>query len=137
MPNSCYNTITISSEEQTTIDFLRNSEFLFEKIRPLPEYEKENWYDWQINNWGTKWDRYNYKLGISGKLGFVAYFTTAWSPPIELLKYIVDKYNVKIKCDFQTEDGIAGLFVSNNKQTQYITYEGWCPEEELQCFSNE
>ena len=46
------------------------------------EYGYDNWYDWQVNHWGTKWD-------ITGDVGVndmddetcSLVFQTAWSPP--------------------------------------------------------
>src|SRR4051812_6071054 len=44
-----------------------------------------NWYDWQIKNWGTKWNSYKSKYGAEGKQAFV-YFQTAWGPPFPVLE---------------------------------------------------
>mgnify|MGYP003116921855 FL=1 len=56
--------------------------------RLVSEYGYDNWYDWQVNHWGTKWD-------IKGDVGIndiddetcSLVFQTAWSPP----EPIVDK----------------------------------------------
>ena len=56
--------------------------------RLVSEYGYDNWYDWQVNHWGTKWD-------INGDVGIndiddetcSLVFQTAWSPP----EPIVDK----------------------------------------------
>jgi hypothetical protein len=51
----------------------------------LAKYGAKNWYDWNIANWGTKWDVDDKDFGDfeedgnSVRLGF----DTAWSPPIE------------------------------------------------------
>lgn len=43
----------------------------------IKEFGYDNWYDWQINNWGTKWNAYDQK-----QLGKNVYqFDTAWSTP--------------------------------------------------------
>ena len=50
------------------------------------EYGYENWYDWCVDNWGTKWDvnpeDTDPVLAHNG-LEVTLYFETAWSPPIE------------------------------------------------------
>ena len=46
-----------------------------------------NWYDWNIDNWGTKWNAYDTELSDTGIL-----FYTAWeSPSDELLVAIYEK----------------------------------------------
>ena len=48
------------------------------------KYGYESWYDFCINEWGTKWDVGN-SQGINtwDDHEFVAYFDSAWSPPIQ------------------------------------------------------
>jgi hypothetical protein len=54
-------------------------------------YSFESWYDWRVENWGTKWDIREFGF-IEFNLGdceIKLQFETAWSPPIpifELLK---------------------------------------------------
>jgi hypothetical protein len=60
----------------------------------VAKYGAENWYDWAIKNWGTKWGMYeftdwedqswivgNEKIGSSSIV-----FNSAWSPPSLVIK---------------------------------------------------
>ena len=47
------------------------------------KYGAANWYDWQNENWGTKWGTYDtkvYELGGDGSPVLIE-FQTAWGPP--------------------------------------------------------
>ena len=47
--------------------------------------DKPNWYDWCVDNWGTKWDIEAQLIGDES--GYLMYsFSSAWSPPIAWLK---------------------------------------------------
>ena len=56
---------------------------------PKPEFVDPDhaWYDWRLQNWGTKWDvgydadRSNHSQG--GDKDMFVYFDSAWSPPID------------------------------------------------------
>lgn len=114
MPNWCNNNISISGPTETIKTFwdsAQKAQGLLSAICPLPEILEgttsptpadidpvlqktmiaqtgfDNWYDWQVNAWGTKWD-----VGLDG-LEFIdngdgtaeinGWFDSAWSPPIE------------------------------------------------------
>ena len=53
------------------------------------KYGYDNWYDWQLNNWGCKWGPYNgirdpkEKEYKNGNESLVYDFDTPWSPPTE------------------------------------------------------
>ena len=93
MPNWCDNAATLTSSKEK-IDALcavlenKDNQEVFQHLRPRPADQEENWYDWNINHWGTKWDisvidydRYDDEtIWIS--------FETAWSPPIALYEYL-------------------------------------------------
>ena len=45
----------------------------------------DRWYNWRLQNWGTKWDCYEVDIDDSElEYGFEVTFDTAWSPPEEL-----------------------------------------------------
>ena len=46
------------------------------------KYGADNWYDWHIHNWGTKWDCYSHRG--EGDDSFVI-FETAWSTPMRAM----------------------------------------------------
>jgi len=45
------------------------------------KYGNSNWYDWAIDNWGTKWDVCDSKIITETKTKIQINFRTAWSPP--------------------------------------------------------
>ena len=67
MPNWCYNRLEVQGTEKDMSEFYTLfrvndhrtcEEFKMDWFVPRPEHEEENWYDWNILNWGTKWDVY-------------------------------------------------------------------------------
>ena len=98
MPNHVRNKIQF----KTLDDFMLVSEFCkndvcstifdFNKLIPAPgyifqgdlgkeerrKYGENNWYDWNIRNWGTKWNAYSGELD---KENFAILFSTAWAMP--------------------------------------------------------
>ncbi len=49
-------------------------------IENLMNYSYTNWYDWCIENWGTKWNSYENQI-ITGKNYIKFIFETAWATP--------------------------------------------------------
>ena len=96
-----------------------------EKRRLQVEYGASNWYDWRVENWGTKWDImefYNINRKEIGEdeseisLGF----DTAWAPALGAYEKFLDKnsncslkaYYYEPGCDFMGEwdNGIDSCF---------------------------
>ena len=48
-------------------------------------YGYATWYDWCINEWGTKWDACSSDIQTNDKDQFTVSFETAWSPPVDWL----------------------------------------------------
>ena len=51
------------------------------KARLRKEHGADNWYDWCVKHWGTKWNSYNSRIIAQDKQHVVYTFDTAWSPP--------------------------------------------------------
>ena len=73
--------------------------------------QDDRWYNWRVQNWGTKWDCYTLEMDDTDlPHGFEVTFETAWSPPEEGCSAIREQYpNVSISW-FYDEPGceIAG-----------------------------
>ena len=76
------------------------------------EYGYDNWYDWTIDKWGTKWNSYNCEI-VEHEDDYVVYtFDTAWGPPtgvIEALREQCPDFSISA---FYDEPGmeIAGYY---------------------------
>ena len=116
MPNWCYNNVKISfdSENESELrDKVAEDKELFSQFFPIPEEEKENWYDWNVSNWGTKWDAT--PMDITWEDDCVHFrMDTAWGPPtrfyekMEQLGYWIEAYYL--------EEGMAfcGQYMDGN-----------------------
>ncbi len=120
MPNHCSNRIEIHGEaEDVKIvkKFLKSEESIFDfnNIIPMPKeilgkvtykhtedsfqnrrlrklHGADNWYDWSLNKWGTKWNSYN-EVITEEEDDYVIYtFDTAWSPPEPIIFALREKF---------------------------------------------
>lgn len=111
------------------------------KLQTDPSVEQmsfagNNWYDWNVRNWGTKWDvavsdEEKYKdteLTEEGD-GFLSYrFNTAWSPSFNGVAKLSEQYpDVKFTLSYEEETGWGGEHVFlKGEGTQTESYENKC-----------
>ena len=70
-------------------------------INNLVNYGATTWYDWCINNWGTKWNSYDPWKGEENGL----IFSTAWSAPHPVMDALAKKYpDVSFTHEWADED---------------------------------
>jgi hypothetical protein len=116
MPNWCSNSLSVRTNdtEESRIslkNFLRENhpktsekfesggdresggDLTFWGSCPRPESEEENWYNWNINNWGTKWD-IEAELQTEDEDQLFYTFDSAWGPPTMWFHTIGEKYNL-------------------------------------------
>lgn len=120
MPNWCNNNISIQGSTETVKTLWDqaksnwdNEQYgLLNAMAPIPEALKgtrspspddgsqpfvdghDNWYDWCVNNWGTKWDIGEEGLEFTdngdGTASITGWFESAWAPPIEAYNKFLD-----------------------------------------------
>ena len=114
MPNHCHNRVEIYGEPEELAKIKKQVEtketlFDFTKIYPEPDYEKievtptfekdeeddfrmPSWWDWRVQNWGTKWNSYECDLELDD-LDMLRYtFDTAWGPPVGVIDKLRELY---------------------------------------------
>ncbi len=96
MPNWCSNSIEISGDREEIDKILTNaktekSNFSLSQLFPIPESNKENWYDWCVENWSTKWDLSSVDIDDQDDVIYVN-CQTAWGPPIGAFDKISKDY---------------------------------------------
>lgn len=112
MPNWCQNVATISHEDSEKIDAIehelnkeKDDVALFQMLRPRPADQEENWYGWNCENWGTKWEASVYDFDRVDDHNIKINFDTAWGPCIQLYEYL-DSEGYEVDA-FYHEEGLA------------------------------
>lgn len=108
MPNHIKNRLRIlSGDANEVFDHMKteDSEFDFNKIVPQPEYlfqgnlslqvenivgKRFDWYSWNIENWGTKWNAYNIERTADNEI----MFDTAWNGVPRLMVLLMSMFDV-------------------------------------------
>ena len=83
----------------------------------IKKYGTDNWYDWNVKNWGTKWDCSSSECGYQtdNESYFSVNFDSAWSPPTGWFHKIVEMYpklNFKLSYS-ETGCWFAGVMYTN------------------------
>ena len=81
------------------------------------DFSGNDWYNWNVRNWGTKWDvavqdddKYPDTYIVDEGDTIIAYhFNTAWSPPTEVIAVLSAQYpNCEMSLSFEEETGWGG-----------------------------
>lgn len=91
----------------------------------MDKYGAEDWYNWRVKNWGTKW---NLDSEITFDVGdkFIDFsFDTAWSPPVGIIKELARKFPKLTFSLTYCEPGntFAGVFTAEGEWTNDIGYD--------------
>lgn len=132
MPNWCENTLRIIPENDAARALLpqiterfkssdnTGNQSAFQLIHPMPsELEgttapssEENWYDWRIANWGTKWEESSPFVIRSGDYELLVSFQTAWAPPLGIYQRLV-KLGFDVLATYAEQGiGFAGYWIN-------------------------
>ena len=150
MPNWCFNTLSIDGDAENITKFrnwLGDAPLTLQKIRPMPKeleettspvpenqqdksaeliekYGSDNWYDWHVKYWGTKWD-VEVNEDDSTDENIYYSFESAWGPSLEATKYLstlfpdltfTHKY-------YETGVGFAGSLTIKGEDYDEVVYD--------------
>ncbi len=112
MPNHVTNRAKLIGEpseirrvmEAVKVDEVGLGSLDFEKVIPLPD-EVDDSYNWNISNWGTKWNSYGYENFETAENTDTISFLTAWSAPHLVIEKLSQMFpTVTIEHEWADED---------------------------------
>jgi len=95
----------------------------------LSVYGYATWYDFCVNEWGTKWDVDAIEtIEVEGDVDHITFgFDSAWSPPTGAMEYLMEQgFTVKL---YYYEPGMAFAGVWDNGDDDYFEIGGMSSEE--------
>jgi hypothetical protein len=102
---------------------LKQKELEAQEEANLKEHGYKNWYDWCVNEWGTKWD-----VGGDGYEaqdipdGLMLTFESAWSPPVQAYEKLLEQ-GFEIRAMYY-EPGMAFAGIWDNGDDEFYEYGG-------------
>jgi hypothetical protein len=130
-----FNFLSIIAPEEEAWD-----EYTGKEIKPKPTEMSEiilhkgnDWYNWNIRNWGTKWNAYDVAFSEKyddkdGLIELVYSFYTAWSPPEGVMRGLVKlikelKLDVTFDWTYEEETGWGGSACFDGESLDYEEYD--------------
>lgn len=152
MPNHITTRIKITGDPEAVkrvLNKIKNDEFGmgtidFEKIIPMPKnifkgnlgvrerelYGNNNWYDWSVANWGTKWNAYGFDPNTDYSKEKELNFLTAWSAPHPVIAKLSEMFpSVKLEHEWADED--IGMNCGRHVYYDGERIEEYYPESEM------
>ena len=152
MPNHITTRIKITGDSEAVkrvLNKIKNDEFGmgtidFEKIIPMPKnifkgnlgvrerelYGNNNWYDWSVANWGTKWNAYGFDPNTDYSKEKELKFLTAWSAPHPVIAKLSEMFpSVKLEHEWADED--IGMNCGRHVYYDGERIEEYYPESEM------
>lgn len=148
MPNHCYGSLTVIANDETLSKILKtvhgtgeqsDNPFDFNKIVPMPDYVydgplgdkeikqygKNNWYDWSIHNWGTKWNSCDATFFDDDNC---FRFWTAWSPCSPVIQKLSEMFpDARFEYEYcEPGCGFRGIEIYKNGKTERAEMSEYC-----------
>jgi len=137
MPNWCNNSFSITGNKNSISDLWVQAsicEGLLEAIMPMPKElegttapseDGMDWYNWRVNNWGTKWDVDLEGLEFidhgDGTASITGWFDSAWAPPIGAYEQLAADFDsCVIECSYYEPGMDFGGFWSSENGDEYF-----------------
>jgi hypothetical protein len=80
-----------------------------------------NWYNFNVREWGTKWDARDVDLLEDDETYLHYKFDTAWSPPTEVIAKLAEQNpNLNITLEYREEQGWGGEVNFNGSTTEVV-----------------
>lgn len=120
MPNHVYSTLSVYDPTEEQREKLQeiSKVGICQYYKPRPKDQDENWYEWNIENWGTKWGDYDTELEYDNYD-----FTTAWSPiSDEIIQMFANDFP-NFEYIWEEEQGFGMLF--EYKNGKILTTKQW------------
>lgn len=143
MPNWFYMTLEVNGKEEDVLTFVRNvkgskkyetegRDFDFNHFIPQPDNlfrdnlsadkEKElkqqgipDWYNWNVENWGTKWNAHCEIVDFNGG-DAVFHLETAWADPRPVIHKMIEMYpNLSFIIEGEEESQSYGIYIDSAK----------------------
>ena len=122
MPNWCSNRAVITGPSPVIAEIKQRlaqaDPELLSWMVPQPKFEgDQDWYQWNVNNWGTKWDvavhnddKYSdTDLQDEDEYSLCYRFNTAWGIPEEAIMTLTEQYpRLMLDLEFEEETGWGG-----------------------------
>ena len=144
MPNWCSNSITLKHKDPAMLDrVIKAQEGLLMEFVPTPQdlvntvsgfvgedqqaeheaqmkhniekYGYKDWYDWNVNNWGTKWDFALEEVERLDANTVTAAFDTAWAPPVNAYEKLCAMGFEITAFYYEPGMGFVGKFTGNEE----------------------
>lgn len=137
MPNWVYNKLTVAGDKQvldkfesqaskparvpgnggdTDISFLN---FIKPEATEMAWYIETGWYDWNISNWGCKWDAGRVEILERSEGKMVYYFETPWSPPHLVFRAMAAQHPaLDLLLEYEEEQGWGGELIGKNGEAR-------------------
>lgn len=139
MPNWCSNNAEFNNEDVAEVAKLeahlkmldenkeaRDENGLLAFFVPRPPEESENWYNWNVSNWGTKWEASIYSWEKVSDTCITINFDTAWAPPTTFYETVAQNTDWYVTATYW-EPGMG--FVGSNEGGFDECYEYSCAED--------
>jgi hypothetical protein len=80
-----------------------------------------NWYNFNVREWGTKWDARDVELLDDDETYLQYKFDTAWSPPTEVIAKLAEQNpNLNITLEYREEQGWGGEIAFNGSTAEVV-----------------
>lgn len=107
MPNWCSNELKIQGNPKELSKLIKKvqitkseatenhyeSLFACHRVIPRPADKEDDWYNWSVENWGTKWDLSDVRFEGDVEAKEVSYyFESAWSPIVPVVEALAKEF---------------------------------------------